>query len=83
MKLIFFLILMIILLSGFSLSQADLETSSHGLIEWILLLLILSVISYTITPVRNILIAINISIVAVTFFLSVFLLLGKAVISFI
>lgn len=83
MKLIFFLILMIILLSGFSLSQADLETSSHGLIEWILLLLILSVISYTIIPVRNILIAINISIVAVTFFLSVFLLLGKAVISFI
>ena len=74
---------MVILLSGFSLSQADLETSSHGLIEWILLLLILSVISYTITPVRSILIAINISIVAVTMFLSVFLLLGKAVISFI
>lgn len=83
MKLIFFLVVMVILLSGFSLSQADLETSSHGLIEWILLLLILSVISYTVVPLQSILIVINISIVAVTFFLSVFLLLGKAVISFI
>lgn len=82
-KLIVFIIVMIILLSGFSLSQADLNTSSHGLIEWGILLLLVACLSYTIPVLQTLLIAINISLGIVTILLSVFLLLGKFIISFI
>lgn len=81
LKLIIFLVLMLILLSGFSLSQADLNSSAHGLLEWFILLLLLSAISYSVPFIQNFLILINVSILIVTIFLSIFLLLGKFIIN--
>lgn len=79
-KLIIFIVLMVILLSGFSLSNADLQVSATGLIDIIILASIISIISIMFVPLQHIMILINSSLLIVTLFLILFLSLGTWII---